>query len=200
MSKPEKQTKRVRKAKRSKSYLVRNRISIILVAAGIFFLSISILWNLNQTIQLTFFTPKVVPVKNINPAKMKYSIPTAIDIDRIYLHLSVAETVITDGRWQIAENGASHLAISARPGEQGPIIMYAHNTDDKFGPIRWLKTGDKIRIKTQDGKSHEYKVTRTFDAEPNRIDIFTKIKDESLVLYTCDGFADLQRFILIARP
>ena len=168
--------------------------SKILFIAGIFFLSASILWNLNQTIQLAFFTPKVTPVKN------SYSIPTQITINKINLNLNIEETAINNGIWQIAQNGASHLTISARPGEKGPIIIYAHNTNDRFGPIRWLSVGETIKLTTKDGKTHNYKISQTMDVQPDKLSIFTNAKNETLILYTCDGFADLQRFVLLAKP
>jgi LPXTG-site transpeptidase (sortase) family protein len=169
----------------------------LLYILGVILVGTSIGWNLNQTIQniqLSYFTPKVTPIKNI------YSIPTEINIDKVNLHLPVEETAIYNGIWQIAQNGASHLAISARPGEKGPIIFYAHNTNDKFGPIRWLSKGDIIQIKTSDGKNHNYIVSQTLEAQPDELNIFTNIKEEGLVLYTCDGFADLKRFVLIGKP
>lgn len=160
---------------------------------GILFLGIALIWNLNQTIQLSFFTPHVIPVKKM------YALPTELIITKVSLDLPIEETAINHGIWQIASN-VSHLTISARPGEQGPIIMYGHNTNDRLGPIRWLSVGDLITLKTADNKIHHYKIARTLTVAPNQMDIFTNRQEESLIIYTCDGFADLQRFILIANP
>ncbi|HEX8931906.1 MAG TPA: hypothetical protein VF810_02000, partial [Patescibacteria group bacterium] len=93
---------------------------------GILFLGIALIWNLNQTIQLSFFTPHVIPVKKM------YALPTELIITKVNLDLPIEETAINHGIWQIASN-VSHLTISARPGEQGPIIMYGHNTNDRLG-------------------------------------------------------------------
>lgn len=160
---------------------------------GILFLGIALIWNLNQTIQLSFFTPHVIPVKKM------YALPTELIITKVSLDLPIEETAINHGIWQIASN-VSHLTISARPGEQGPIIMYGHNTNDRLGPIRWLSVGDLITLKTADNKIHHYKIARTLTVAPNQMDIFTNRQEESLIIYTCDGFADLQRFVLIANP
>lgn len=161
---------------------------------GSLFLVTSVGWHFNQTIQLMFFTPKVVPVQKI------YAVPTEIKIPKVAIDLPIEQTAINNGTWQVSEKGASHLTISARPGEKGTIIMYSHNTNERFGPIRWLSKGDSIQIKSADGKTHTYKVTETMTIAPNKMDVLTQKRGEALLLYTCDGFADLQRFVLIATP
>ncbi len=161
---------------------------------GSLFLATSLLWYCNQTIQLAFFTPHVVSVEK------KYPVPTQITISNVDINLPIEETAITNGVWQVSQKGTSHLALSARPGEEGPIILYDHNTNDKFGPIRWLSKGDSIDIKTADKKKHTYKVSQTIKVSPDKMDIFTQNRGETLILYTCDGFADLQRFVVIATP
>ena len=141
---------------------------------GSIFLAFSFLWNFNQTIQLSFFTPKITPVKNY------YSTPKEIIIPQVNIRLISEETNISDERWGISKKGASHLSTSARPGENGTIIYYGHNTNDRFGPIRWLSKNAAIKIKTQDEKVHEYKVTETKTVSPKQMDIFLKNKGESL--------------------
>lgn len=160
---------------------------------GLLFLCISLLWHLNQTIQLAFFTPHVIPVQKTQ------AVPTQLLIQKIGTDLPIEQTAIQNGIWQVSEH-VSHLTNSARPGENGPIIMYGHNTDDKLGPIRWLSKGDTIEVRTADSKTHSYIIDQTMTVAPDRIDVFTKRKGETLILYTCDGFADLQRFVLIAVP
>jgi LPXTG-site transpeptidase (sortase) family protein len=160
---------------------------------GTLFLSISLLWHFNQTIQLAFFTPHVVPVQKT------HAVPTQLIIQKVHINLPIEQTTIQNGAWQVSEQ-VSHLTTSARPGEKGPIILYGHNTIEKLGPIRWLSKGDTIEVKTIDNKIHSYKIDQTMTVAPNRLDIFTKRAGEALIIYTCDGFADLQRFVLIALP
>lgn len=173
----------------------------LLIVLGSLLLAISIAWHLNQTIQLALFTPKVAPVKKVVQAAEKtYPLPTHITIPKVSLDLPIEETAINNGLWQVADNAASHLDISARPGEKGPIILYDHNTNDKFGPIRWLNKGETINITTADGKTHSYTISETLTVTPDKIEVFTKNPGETLILYTCDGFADLERFVVIAVP
>jgi len=144
--------------------------------------------------QLAFFTPRVIPIKNQFPP------PISITIHAVEMSLPIQETAFSHNTWEVASDAISHLSISARPQEKGPIILYGHNTNNRFGPIRWLLQGDTIVITTADKKSYTYRVTKTERVNPDNITELTNVSQEMLVLYTCDGFADLQRFLVFARP
>ncbi len=165
-----------------------------LLGVGMLFIVIPLFFYVNEGIQLAYFTPQVVPVKST------YAVPTRIIIPSVDINLPIQETAISHGVWQIADSGISHLAISARPGENGAIILYGHNTNDRFGPIRWVLVGQRIIITTKDGSAHAYKVVERKDVSPSDVSALIRPTKETLILYTCDGFADLQRFLLIAQP
>jgi LPXTG-site transpeptidase (sortase) family protein len=175
---------------------IRTKVFFVL---GCLFLIISLGWHLNQTIQLMYFPPSLKATQG-QGTHNQYPLPIEITIPKVDINLPIEETAINRGVWQISRIGASHLTISARPGEKGAIIMYSHNTNERFGPIRWLSKGDSIKLKTADNKTHTYKITQTMTVSPNQMDVFTQNKGETLILYTCDGFADLQRFVIIAKP
>lgn len=166
----------------------------LLFIIGFVLISIPLIFYANETIQLAFFTPQV-PVIHTN-----FAAPTHIVITKVQLDLSIVEEVIHNGAWGISDNAISHLTTSARPGQAGPIILYGHNTTDRFGPIRWLSVGDTIQITTADKKVHTYVITKTQDVSPSQINFLTNVHGETLILYTCDGFADLQRFLVYATP
>ncbi len=167
-----------------------------LFSLGILLILTPIFFYVNESVQLAFFTPKVVPTA----VQKKFAIPVQITIPAVNITLPIEETAIQNNVWGIAQDGISHLAISAMPGENGPIILYGHNTNDRFGPIRWLQVGELIRLTTKDGKEHTYRIVKTMDVDPSRVSILFSQKGETLFLYTCDGFADLERFIVIAKP
>ncbi len=165
-----------------------------LLFIGVLFILIPFFFYLNEGIQLAFFTPTVPVVQKILPA------PTWVSIPAVQMELPIFETAIHSGVWGIADNGISHLTISARPGETGPIILYGHNTNDRFGPIRWLKIGDKIALTAGTNKPYTYVVEKVVEVSPSDVSILLSQKGQTLILYTCDGFADLQRFVVIAKP
>lgn len=166
----------------------------LFITLGIIFTIIPLIFYFNQTIQLALFNPKTTEIKHI-----KRTSPTEISIPSIKLTLKTRPTIISNNIWQIAEDGASYLSTSARPGEKGAIIMYGHNTPERFGPILDLTPGKTIILKTSDQKPHVYKIAKTLEVYPDKMDVFNQ-RDETLVIYTCAGFADLKRFIVIAKP
>lgn len=177
-------------AKTSVSLFLKTQILLVL---GLILVIIPVLFYVNEDIQLRFFTPHVNIHKSAYPQAVKITIP------KVNLNLNIEETAINNGNWQVARNAASHLNISANPGEAGTIILYGHNTTEMFGPIRWLNKGDKIEVKTKDGKTHTYKITDIKEVNPEDTKILVSQKGETLILYTCSGFADLKRYIVIAK-
>ncbi len=170
----------------------------VLVFSGLFLLLFAGFYYLNQTIQLAYFVPdvSVVTSKKIikNPA------PVDIEIPALNLALPVTQTEISGNTWEIAENSISHLKVSANPKDPGPIIMYGHNRNNAFGPIRWLNRGDTIIVTTADNKIHQYTVVETVQTDPDELSVFFDRDHEALYLFTCDGFMDLKRYIVIAEP
>ncbi len=174
-------------------------ITKLLLTIGVIFIIIPTFFYINEFVQLSVFTPKI-PVVTTTKAATHLNLPVEIQIPTVHMDLPIRETTITHNTWQIADAGVSHLALSSRPGEHGPIILYSHNTNDRFGPIRWLREGQAIQLLTDDKTVHTYTIIKTTDIDPTKTAIFFSEKGETLFLYTCDGFADLQRFVIIAKP
>lgn len=126
--------------------------------------------------------------------------PTSINIPKVYLNLPITEANITDGTWEISPDGASHWNNSANPGEAGNIIIYAHNKTNLFGPIRWLSLGEKIIITDSNGSQHHYQITEITTVSPDQIDYIQPKNEETLTLYTCAGWWDNQRYLVVAKP
>lgn len=166
----------------------------LLLIGGLLLIFVPLFFYVNEGVQLAFFTPHVIPVKKLMAA------PIWIEIPQVNIELPIVETALRGSTWEVSNHAISHLAISARPGEDGPIILYGHNTNDRFGPIRWLSTGQTIVLKTEDKKSYMYKIVRTEQVDPNQVSILVQQSGQTLILYTCDGFADLKRFVVIAKP
>jgi len=160
---------------------------------GLTLLSIYGLWTVNQ---LTKYSFAYQPVAHAS----KKGLPTFIAIKDNNIFLPVKETIIQNGVWQISGDGASHLATSSRPGENGTIIVYGHNTLAEFGSLPFISIGETIVVSTADGKTYTYTVTKTVVVDPTDVSVLKNQHGETLVLYTCYGFADLKRFVVVAKP
>jgi len=126
--------------------------------------------------------------------------PNKIVIEKVNINLKVEEGNVLNGKWEVSENFASHLSSSQSPSGNGNIVIYGHNKDSIFGPIRWLSEGDEIKLINEEGKEFGYKVEKTLEVSANDIQWVNPKNEETLTLYTCTGFLDLKRYIVIAKP
>lgn len=184
-----------KKSHKTRKSDAQKKIALRLIILGVTLVTVPLLYYSNQTIQLTFLTPNVKAVTETSSLPS----PSEISIPAVNLQLPVRGTKITNGVWEIAEGGVSYLSTSARPGQKGGIILYAHNTPERFGPLIILTPGKTIILRTEGGKNHIYTIEKTLEVYPHQMEVFEQ-KDERLVMYTCSGFADLKRFIVIAKP
>lgn len=176
--------------KKLKSKLQENYLLII----GILLISIFSMWRYHQARILSFNSKEISRVNSsgIKPMHIK-SYPVGVDID-------VKETVINDGVWAINPNYASYLISSAGISGNGNIIIYGHNKDKIMGPIRWIKKDAIIEILGSDNKTYKYKVVKTDVVSPDDLNYIKPTDKETLTLYTCTGFLDSKRFIVVAEP
>lgn len=166
----------------------------LLFAIGLLFLSLTLAYRIHLLVRLSFNQP-LPPL----PADLTASLPSRVIIEKVNIDLVIYPTSIQKNTWQISEKGASYLYTSSRPGTEGPIILYSHNTTERFGPIRWLDKGDQIKLETADGVTHEYEIAEILTVKPDNIEALLS-NTETLVLYTCTGFLDRDRFIVRATP
>lgn len=167
----------------------------LLFAVGIILIVISSIYHIYEITKYSFTTPPP-----IEKAIKRMPRPTYISIEGTTMSFPVEETVIQHGVWQIADDGISHLAISANPGENGTIILYGHNTLARFGSLPYVFQGQTVDLTTADNKVHSYTIQKTQVVDPTNTKVLTSQKGEVLILYTCYGFADLQRFVVFAYP
>lgn len=166
----------------------------IFLVSGILLLLIFSGWRFHQVRILSFNAKEVEKVVSSTGIK-----PVYIKIYPIGVDVGVKETVIKDGVWVIQPNEASYLVSSAGIGDDGNIIIYGHNKDDILGPIRYITLGAKIEIKGSDGNTYYYEVTKTDTVDSDNLEYILPKEEEVLTLYTCTGFLDSKRFIVVAK-
>lgn len=128
------------------------------------------------------------------------NIPARINIPKIKISLPVDVSSIKGGVWEISPRNASFLDISEGLGQGGNTVIYGHNKNSIFGPIRWLKKGDEIEVVDKSGKAFKYEVVETVTVGPDAIEYVEPKDNEILTLYTCTGLFDSKRYIVIAHP
>lgn len=161
---------------------------------GLSLLLIFFIWRFFQLIKLSFYKADFqAPVTAGIEA-------TNIKIPKVNLDLPVVSTSIKNGVWEVPQVAVGHLDQSATINSEGNIVLYAHNTNNLFGPIRWLSVGDEIILTGIDGRGYKYQVSETITVKPNIVDYVLSTDSERLTLFTCTGLFDLDRFIVVATP
>lgn len=177
------------------------RQALFLVLLGLF-IGVFSGWRIYKT----SYQPKTLSfsVKNeevLNVPKKDQSLkPIFISIPAVGIKLQITESNIKDGVWEISETGVSHLDKSGNPGGGNNIVIYGHNKNSLFGPIRWLKVGDLIELTDSQNKKFSYKTVKTLTTSADEISYVLPKNSEVLTLYTCTGILDSKRFIVVADP
>lgn len=116
-------------------------------------------------------------------------------------HLGIS-AIVSDGvDDRTLSRAVGHVPGTARPGEAGNVALAAHR-DTFFGPLQWIRTGDRIRIRTPDGDL-TYVVSETRVVEPTDVSVLEPTPEQTLTLITCYPFRYVgpapQRFIVRAQ-
>ena len=147
-------------------------------------------WLADQA-QLTELAQQVVAPQRL-PAPSHLFIPWKVDAD-------ITSQRLLNGRWVIAENGVSYLEDSGRPGEETPVVLYGHNTREQLGNIRAMVGGEPITLTTEDGAVHRYDVETIQEVDPANTSILKEVSGDRLIMYTCSGFWDSRRWVVVAK-
>ena len=99
------------------------------------------------------------------------------------------------------QRGVWHVADTALPGEPGNVVLAGHR-DTFFRPLKRIRAGDAITLKTRDG-DFAYLVESTTIVTPTDVRALQPTEGPTLTLITCFPFSYLgpapDRFIVRAR-
>lgn len=166
------------------TYLKQN----ILLFLGLILISVFFVWRYHNARILSFNTKEVAKIdsSSVKPIHIK-AYPVGVDVD-------IKPAVITKGVWPVFPDTAGYVI------NNNNVIIYGHNKNNVLGPIRWISLGTIIEIKTSDGKLHKYKVEKVDTIDPDNLSYIEKKDEETLTVYTCTGFLDSKRLVVVAFP
>ena len=126
--------------------------------------------------------------------------PKSIEIPSIQLNLPIVPSIINGKSWQTTKAGISYLQSSAVPGQKGNSIMYGHNWTSILGNLTKVKPGQIIIVTMNNRERKTFRVAFTAVVTPDQSYVIDDTKDIRLTLYTCTGFLDSKRFVVVAMP
>lgn len=166
----------------------------ITISLGLILAGVSLIFVSNNKY---FHFPKVVNTKV--EQKENKILPSKIYIPKIEKSLNVAEGKYENERWEISDSGVSYLTSSSLPGEKGNSVFYGHNRKDLLGNLYLAKKDDPIYVLLDNGTIVKYKIVETRQIKPSEVDILQKTENNRLTVYTCSGFLDQARFVVLAE-
>lgn len=125
-------------------------------------------------------------------------LPVILRISSLDIDLPIYESEIKDKKWEVSNKGVSFLKSSVLPGDKGNSILYGHNWTNLLGNLTKIKTGEVIEIVFSDNTKKEFVVTLIQEVDPDDISILNNTNDNRVTIYTCSGFLDSKRFVVVA--
>lgn len=126
--------------------------------------------------------------------------PATLIIKNIGVNLPIFGAVLSNNTWQTTYNGVSYLSSTPRPGEKGNSVIYGHNWTSLLGNLTKIKPGQEVMVVMNNGKVRKFRVENTAEVDPSQIQIINPTPDTRLTIYTCTGFLDSKRFVVVAKP
>lgn len=138
--------------------------------------------------------PAATPVENTAPAVTTGIPSNTLSFSDfgisapIHWNVSLSGPVYTN-----LETGLVHIDGTAKPGQKGTVAIFGHSSHypwakgkykTVFAPILKAKTGQTIQV-SNEGVIYTYKVTKTYDINPDQMSVLNSGNESVLKLITC---------------
>lgn len=141
---------------------------------------------------------KIDPQFSYKEADIQNNPPERIIIPSLNIDLPIVGAPIIDGFWQTSTDSASFGLGSAYPGKAGNTVVFAHALENLFASLGYIQPEASIYLLTKN-KWFNYKVKSVKTVLPTEIEVIAPTNDKTLTLYTCAGYGDVYRFVVIAK-
>jgi sortase A len=173
-------------------------IGIFFLIFGALFLIVPYIVPMTESVEQQTQEP-IRPDTSFTVNSSAYEIPERIVIPSVSIDLDVTPSKLIDGYWETSLSSASFGEGSAAPGIGSNTVVFAHAREGLFLPLKNIKEGDTVYLLTH---SQHFSYTVDTIAEVNPTDVYTirPTEDERLTLFTCSGFLDSKRLVVVAKP
>ncbi len=168
---------------------------LLLMGIGCFAMCWYLYWERTAPKNLSFVGPMQAQISK--PTKNTKR-PIELKISALNLDLPIIPSHLSQGTWETTTQGVSYLTSSPLPGDLGNSILYGHDFVSILGKLPQSHPGEDITITYSDKSQKTFVITYTSIVSPTQIDILHQSRDARITLYTCTGFFDTQRFVVVA--
>ncbi len=126
--------------------------------------------------------------------------PVLIEFHALQLKLPISPANITAGKWDDPKHTVAYWINSPIPGDHGNSVMYGHKWPTILGKLPKSQINDIISIVYSDGQHRDFEVSATYVVTADQKHILNPSDDARLTIYTCTGFLDSKRFVVVAVP
>jgi LPXTG-site transpeptidase (sortase) family protein len=190
------------KSTKAKSSLIKQKIFVNLrnkiIGLVLLLLGFLLLTGYSPFYKTDLASPIKIGSNLINVNKNE-NIPVRVVIPNVKIDNVITPSRIINGYWELSENTASYGEGSGTPGQKGNVVVFAHAREGLFYNLKDVKKGNLIYLFTKD-KWYKYSVNKITSVYPNQVETIAPTKNETLTLYTCTGFYDEKRLIIVATP
>ncbi|RJR15362.1 sortase [Candidatus Microgenomates bacterium] len=134
------------------------------------------------------------------PTPMHTVEPLILQIPAAHISVPIQTTALTDNRWPTTTQGVTYLANSPLPGDRGNSIMYGHNWENILGDLTKVKPGDTISVSFNNALVKDFRVSYVQIVSPDQTHVLSPTSDSRLTIYTCTGFLDSKRLVVVSEP
>lgn len=126
------------------------------------------------------------------------ALPSQLVMPDVRIDLPIIPARLEDQQWQLNNTGVSLLQSPLLSDKHG-LILYGHNWSSLLGSLHQTKIGQKFSLVYSDGNIEHYVIQSILTVSPDRLDVLDLAKEDALIIYTCTGFLDTQRLVVIAH-
>ena len=128
--------------------------------------------------------------------------PSASQAVRIQIPaLKVDAPVVQGDGWEQLKKGVAQHIGSADPGDQGNVILSAHNDvyGELFRYLDKLRPGDQVILYTQQ-RQYTYVVDRSQIVKPTQVEVMAATQESTVTLISCYPYlVDTDRIVVFAK-
>jgi LPXTG-site transpeptidase (sortase) family protein len=68
-----------------------------------------------------------------------------------------------------------------------------------LGNLKMARVGMKFEIEKTPSDTKIYRIDKIFEVDPDKFDFINELNEDELVIYTCTGFLDTKRLVVVGK-